>query len=468
VNTRQNLSSKESSIGLSSARKMEQPPPLVATNSSSTSIVSSPLKDQSLKTGMHTELGEAGDAANSKSCSSCKGSGNLNADCEAQAVPADEMTSRDYYFDSYAHFSIHEEMLKDEVRTLSYRNSILHNKHLIQGKVVLDVGCGTGILSLFAAKAGARKVIGIDCSNIIEYARKIVEDNNMSHVVTLIKGKVEEVDLTPILQELADQDAQMADEYGESATGPARVAAPGNGEAAPKRRSVEGSAALKVDVIVSEWMGYCLLYESMLPTVLAARDKWLNPSTGIMLPDRAALWVCAIEDRAYKDDKINWWENVYGFNMSAIRSAAVHEPIVDVVDPKQIVSNMCLLKEFNLYKMTPADLSFAAPFHLVCKRNDFVHALVAFFTVEFSKSHKRLGISTSPESPYTHWKQTVFYIEGTSAGDDCLTVQKDEEIVGEFSVSPNLRNFRDLDFGISFEFNGELCRVANSLKYKMR
>ena len=91
---------------------MEQLPPLVATNFSSTSIVSSPLKDQSLKTGM---LGETGDAANSKSCSSCKGSGNLNADCEAQAVVADEMTSRDYYFDSYAHFSIHEEMLKDEV-----------------------------------------------------------------------------------------------------------------------------------------------------------------------------------------------------------------------------------------------------------------------------------------------------------------------------------------------------------------
>ena len=50
-------------------------------------------------------------------------------------------------------------------------------------------------------------------------------------------------------------------------------------------------------------------------------------------------------------------------------------------------------------------------------------------------------VFTGPESPYTHWKQTVFYIEGTSAADDCLTVQKDEEIVGEFSVSPNLRNF---------------------------
>ena len=69
-----------------------------------------------------------------------------------------EMTSKDYYFDSYAHFGIHEEMLKDEVRTLTYRNSMWHNKHLFKGKIVLDVGCGTGILSMFAAKAGAKHV----------------------------------------------------------------------------------------------------------------------------------------------------------------------------------------------------------------------------------------------------------------------------------------------------------------------
>ena len=67
-------------------------------------------------------------------------------------LKSEEMTSKDYYFDSYAHFGIHEEMLKDEVRTLTYRNSMWHNKHLFRGKVVLDVGCGTGILSMFAAK----------------------------------------------------------------------------------------------------------------------------------------------------------------------------------------------------------------------------------------------------------------------------------------------------------------------------
>ena len=61
----------------------------------------------------------------------------------------------------------------------------------------------------------------------------------------------------------------------------------------------------KVDIIISEWMGYCLFYESMLDTVLYARDKWLAPG-GLMFPDRATLYVCGIEDRQYKDDKIHW------------------------------------------------------------------------------------------------------------------------------------------------------------------
>lgn len=59
----------------------------------------------------------------------------------------------------------------------------------------------------------------------------------------------------------------------------------------------------KVDIIISEWMGYFLLYESMLDTVLLARDKYLKPD-GMMFPDKAAMMLAAIEDGDYKEEKI--------------------------------------------------------------------------------------------------------------------------------------------------------------------
>lgn len=107
----------------------------------------------------------------------------------AEPTEGVDMTSRDYYADSYAHFGIHEEMLKDEVRTISYKNAICNNPHLFKGKTVLDVGCGTGILCMFAAKAGAKKVIGVDMSNIITQAKTIVEANGFKDSECTCEGE---------------------------------------------------------------------------------------------------------------------------------------------------------------------------------------------------------------------------------------------------------------------------------------
>ena len=62
---------------------------------------------------------------------------------------------------SHLHLVFQQEMLKDEVRTLTYRNAMYHNKHVFKDKIVLDVGSGTGILSMFAANAGAKHVYGV-------------------------------------------------------------------------------------------------------------------------------------------------------------------------------------------------------------------------------------------------------------------------------------------------------------------
>ncbi len=157
----------------------------------------------------------------------------------------------------------------------------------------------------------------------------------------------------------------------------------------------------KVDIIISEWMGYCLFYESMLNTVIYARDKWLVKD-GLMFPDKASLHIVAIEDRDYKDDKINWWSNVYGFNMSSIRDIALTEPLVDTVDPKQVVTNSCLIKEIDINTMTVNDLNFQSEFHLTFKRNDYAHAFVTYFNIEFSACHKKVGFSTGTYAVYGH------------------------------------------------------------------
>ena len=106
-------------------------------------------------------------------------------------------------------------------------------------------------------KAGAKHVIGVDMSTIIEKAKEIVECNGMTSKISLIQGKMEEV-ILPFP---------------------------------------------KVDIIISEWMGYFLLYESMLDTVLYARDKYLAPG-GLIFPDKATIFMAGIEDGDYKDEKI--------------------------------------------------------------------------------------------------------------------------------------------------------------------
>lgn len=191
---------------------------------------------------------------------------------------------------------------------------------------------------MFAAKAGASRVFGIDCSDIVNQATEIVKSNNMDDIISIIKGKVEEVELPEGIEKVLNY-------------------------LNLKKILAYSLALMQVDIIISEWMGYCLFYESMLETILYARDKWLKPD-GLLFPDRASLYVCAIEDRQYKDDKINWWDEVYGFNMSCIRKVAITEPLVDVVDPKQVVSNSCLLKEVDLYTVTKDELAFSSPFSL--------------------------------------------------------------------------------------------------------
>jgi len=169
----------------------------------------------------------------------------------------------------------------------------------------------------------------------------------------------------------------------------------------------------------------------MLNTVLFARDKWLNPKDGIIFPDKARLIVCAIEDQDYMNDKINFWDNVYGFSMKSVKEEALSEPLVDVVPAKQVISDTYCILNLDLYTVKVEDLSFEAMFQLKFKYDEYCHAIVAFFEVLFSKCNSQILLTTSPMANCTHWKQTVFYL------DKHLMVNKNTTVYGKINVAPN-------------------------------
>lgn len=251
-----------------------------------------------------------------------------------------DVTSADYYFNSYAHFGIHDEMLKDSVRTGAYQRAIMNNPHLFKDKIVLDVGAGTGVLSMFAAKAGAKHVYAIECSEIVHVARKVIEANNLSDKITLVHAKAE--------------DANLPVDF--------------------------------VDIIISEWMGYFLLYESMLDTVIYCRDRYLRKG-GLIFPDKATIHIAALEDSEYMKEKFDFWDNCYGLDYSCVKKLLYEEPTVDVVQQENIPTDSCCILELDLNTCTVQDVDFTAPFRIRFEKKDYADAFVRQTLHTFRISH---------------------------------------------------------------------------------
>ncbi|ESR45657.1 hypothetical protein CICLE_v100006501mg, partial [Citrus x clementina] len=234
------------------------------------------------------------------------------------------------YFGSYSSFGIHREMISDKVRTDSYRQAILENPSLMKGAVVMDIGCGTGILSLFAAQAGASRVIAVEASEkMAAVATQIAKDNDFWWDRPQSEGNINNAGKMEVVQ-------GMVEELGES-------------------MQIQPHS---VDVLVSEWMGYCLLYESMLSSVLFARDQWLKPG-GAILPDTATMFVAGF---GRGGTSLPFWENVYGFTMSCVGREVVQDaagiPIVDVVDDHDLVTDSVVLQTFDLATMKHDEVDF--------------------------------------------------------------------------------------------------------------
>ncbi|TVY50517.1 Ribosomal protein arginine N-methyltransferase rmt3 [Lachnellula cervina] len=341
-----------------------------------------------------------------------------------------------HYFSSYSYNDIHETMLKDAIRTDAYRDFIYNNKSLFAGKVVLDVGCGTGILSMFCAKAGASRVIAVDNSAIIDKARENVFANGFSDTITCLRGKIEEVSL-PVD---------------------------------------------KVDIIVSEWMGYCLLYEAMLDSVIWARDRYLRPD-GLMVPSHMNMWVAPVADPDYVSDHIAFWRDVYGFDMKAMQAGIHDDAQVLHMPASTVCAEPFPFLQLSLHSTTVKDLVFKRKWEGKLKQDiDALDGFIIWFDSFFMPSREDIvpqdakaeewaktgkegnAFTTGPNGTATHWKQGVMLIDNTKTKPESR--KEGEQLSGELEYSVPEDNSRALTVGMTWKFGSE--EKENSQKWNMK
>ncbi|GMH10890.1 hypothetical protein Nepgr_012731 [Nepenthes gracilis] len=342
------------------------------------------------------------------------------------------------YFQSYSHLGIHEEMIKDRVRTDAYRNAIFQYQDSIAGKIVVDVGCGTGILSIFCAQAGAKRVYAIDASDIAVQANEVVKANNLSDIVIVLHGRVEDVEI---------------DE--------------------------------EVDVLISEWMGYMLLYESMLGSIITARNRWLKPG-GLILPSNATLYMAPVTHPDRYGESIDFWRNVYGIDMSAMvplaKQCAFEEPSVEIIPGQNVLAWPHVVKHVDCYTVTMSELgSVTAKFNFKSMIQAPLHGFAFWFDVEFhgpvkfpanndaqssvseisnngsvdgnlrkkrANPNEALVLSTSPEDPPTHWQQTLLYFY------EPVEMEQDQLINGSVTLSQSKENRRFMNIHLEYASGG--------------
>jgi ubiquinone/menaquinone biosynthesis C-methylase UbiE len=318
------------------------------------------------------------------------------------------------YFEGYSTIFIHHQMLRDVPRTMGYKEAVANlAEKFIKDKLVLDVGCGTSILTSFCSMAGAKHVYGVDASNIIPLvAQNVINENKLQDRVTLIKGKIEEVKL-PVEQ---------------------------------------------VNVIISEWMGSFLICESMIDSVLRARQRFLAPG-GVMMPSSSTLFVAPVCIDEYYSDKMDLWHDVYDVKMNTAAEVANHhffdKPVYDMIlKSDEIIAPASNIWHIDMGTATPQDLErHSSEFEFEISRDCTMHGFGSWFDSQFAGGDcDTFVLSTSPQAPPTHWKQVVFVFpkpEQVKVGD---------KVTGTIVVERNQYWRRHFEATISFCINGSDAR----------
>ncbi|KAF2078083.1 hypothetical protein CYY_000634 [Polysphondylium violaceum] len=313
----------------------------------------------------------------------------------------------DKYFESYFDLNVHELMLKDKPRTLAYKDAIEKNASDFKDKVILDVGSGTGILSMFAAKAGAKKVYAVEGSLMAIYCKQLVEANNLDSIITVIHKRLEDIE-----QEIPE----------------------------------------KVDIIISEWMGFYLFHESMLDSVIYARDKYLKPN-GIMFPSRADLFMTPVNLDSFYKKKINFWNDVYGFDFSLLSETAFDiintAPLTDTLEPSQKILKENNIRQFNFNTITIEELADIViddiEFNYNIENPRAIHGFGIWFICYFDGTTTTVELSTSPDDPETHWKQTTILMPQGG-----IQLQGGEVMKCRLQMTQDIENKRRYELSLDF------------------
>lgn len=287
------------------------------------------------------------------------------------------------YLESYEGLEIHEEMLKDLPRVEAYRRALefYSNDWKKCGNIIaVDVGSGTGLLAVLSARYGCQKVVAVEASRLADGLREVAAANAPAGTIEVHECRAEELQLP-------------------------------DGE--------------RVDVVVSEWMGYCLFFENMLPSVLSVRDRFLKPG-GLMLPSCCRLMMAPLEDGSWRDSKLTFWHNVHGVDMSALvplaTATACSKPHHRLVDPQGVLGQAIEVVSLDLATVKEADLQNLEKnikLHVPAGRR--LDGFVAWFECDFGMAEHIL--STAPSQAPTHWRQTAFYFQQPLEGGGGLDVE---------------------------------------------
>ncbi|XP_028291076.1 protein arginine N-methyltransferase 2 isoform X2 [Gouania willdenowi] len=260
---------------------------------------------------------------------------------EAEEEPEDPWQDEEY-FGNYGTLKLHLEMLSDKSRTEAYRQVILGNRAFLKNKVVMDLGCGTGIISLFCAQlAQPSTVYAVEASSMANYTRQLVKQNGFEDTITVLQGRIEEIQLPQ-----------------------------------------------QVDVLVSEWMGNCLLFEFMVESVVLSRDRWLRDG-GVMWPSSAALSLVPCQADTYYSENMSFWDRPYGLDFTPLQLLAQQEfftkpKFSHIIEPKDCLAPPCDVLFLDMYTLQVRDLEeLKGHFHFCVEKSGTFHGFTAWFTVYF-------------------------------------------------------------------------------------